>query len=48
MKYLIVIVKTRTGFSDFYPDIDRCVTTGATTEKVKKNMLKYLSFIWKD
>jgi predicted RNase H-like HicB family nuclease len=48
MKYLIVIEETRTGFSAFYPDIDRCVATGATKEKVENNMLKHLSFIWKD
>ena len=40
--------ETRTGFSAFSPDIDGCVATGATKEKVEKNMLKYLSFIWKD
>ena len=48
MKYLIVLEETRTGFSAFSPDIDRCVATGATKEKVENNMLKHLSFIWKD
>jgi len=48
MKYLIVIEETRTGFSAFSLDIDRCVATGATKEKVENNMLKHLSFIWKD
>ena len=38
MKYLIVIEKTNTGYSAYSPDLDGCVTTGATLEEVERNM----------
>ena len=38
MKYLIVIEKTKTGYSAFSPDLSGCVATGATKEETIKNM----------
>jgi hypothetical protein len=36
MQYLIVIEKTATGYSAYSPDLDGCVTTGATNRKLNK------------
>jgi predicted RNase H-like HicB family nuclease len=44
MKYLIVIEKTRTGFSAYSPDVDGCVATGKTKEEVLVNMKEALEF----
>ncbi|MBE9063563.1 type II toxin-antitoxin system HicB family antitoxin [cf. Phormidesmis sp. LEGE 11477] len=44
MKYLIVIEKTRTGFSAYSPDIPGCVTTGATQAETAENMEEAISF----
>lgn len=38
MKYLVVIEKTRTGFSAYSPDLDGCVAVGTTREDVERNM----------
>ncbi|VEN74715.1 hypothetical protein EPICR_40302 [Candidatus Desulfarcum epimagneticum] len=43
-KYLIVVEKTKTGFSAYSPDIDGCIATGATTEEVEKNIKEALEF----
>ena len=59
MKIRLILKMLKNEISDSYRrnynlifcfslDIDRCVATGATKEKVEKNMLKHLSFIWKD
>lgn len=44
MKYLIVIEKTKTGYSTFSPDLPGCVATGSTKEEVQKNMREAISF----
>jgi len=44
MKYLIVIEKTKTGYSAFSPDLPGCVATGSTKEEVQKNMREAISF----
>lgn len=44
MKYLIVVEKTKTGFSAYSPDIDGCIATGTTTEEVEKNIKEALEF----
>jgi predicted RNase H-like HicB family nuclease len=44
MKYLIVIEKTRTGFSAYSPDLLGCVSTGATIEEVERNMQEAIEF----
>jgi len=38
MKYLIIIEKTKTGYSAFSPDLVGCVATGSTKKEVQKNM----------
>ena len=38
MKLLIVIERTKTGFSAYSPDLEGCVATGATREQVEKAM----------
>jgi predicted RNase H-like HicB family nuclease len=43
-KYLIVIEKTSTGFSAYSPDLDGCVSTGATREEVERNMREAIAF----
>lgn len=44
MKYLIVIEKTKTGFSAYSPDINGCIATGATKQQVEKNMKGAIEF----
>jgi predicted RNase H-like HicB family nuclease len=44
MKYLIVVEKTNTGFSAYLPDVDGCVATGKTKEKVMITMQEALEF----
>jgi predicted RNase H-like HicB family nuclease len=43
-KYLIVIEETNTGFSAYSPDLDGCVSTGATREEVEQNMREAIAF----
>lgn len=38
MKYLIIIEKTKTGYSAYSPDLPGCVSTGDTCEEIEKNM----------
>ncbi len=44
MKYLIVIEKTETGYSAYSPDLPGCVSTGATSEEVARNMHEAIDF----
>lgn len=44
MKILIVIEKTRTGFSAYSPDLQGCVATGATRRQVENAMKKAIAF----
>jgi len=44
MKFLIVIEKTKSGFSAYSPDLEGCVATGATREQVEKEMKKAIEF----
>jgi predicted RNase H-like HicB family nuclease len=43
-RYLIVIEETNTGFSAYSPDLDGCVSTGATREEVEQNMREAIAF----
>jgi len=36
MKYLVIIEKTKTGFSAFSPDLPGCVATGSSKKEVEK------------
>jgi predicted RNase H-like HicB family nuclease len=38
MKYLIVIERTRTGFSAYPPDLPGCIATGDTRDEVEREM----------
>jgi len=44
MKYLVVIEKTRTGFSAYSPDLAGCVATGRTQSAVERAMGKAIEF----
>lgn len=44
MQYLIVIEKTKTGYSAYSPDLPGCVSTGATREEVEQNMREAVEF----
>ncbi|MFC1707444.1 type II toxin-antitoxin system HicB family antitoxin [Planctomycetota bacterium] len=44
MKFLIVIEKTKTGFSAYSPDLQGCVATGATHAQVEKAMKEAIDF----
>ena len=44
MKYLIVIEKTKTGYSAYSPDLDGCVATGATRDEVERAMHEAIDF----
>ena len=44
MKYLIVVEKTKTGYSAYSPDLDGCVATGESREEVEKVMKEAIEF----
>ena len=44
MKYLIVIEKSKTGYSAYSPDLPGCVSTGNTIEETEQNMREAISF----
>ena len=44
MKYLIVIEKSRTGYSAYSPDLPGCVSTGSIIEETEQNMREAISF----
>lgn len=44
MKFLIVIEKTKTGFSAYSPDLQGCVATGATRKQAEKAMKQAIEF----
>jgi len=44
VKYLIVIEKTKTGYSAYSPDLPGCVATGGTRSAAQKAMRKAVEF----
>jgi predicted RNase H-like HicB family nuclease len=44
MKFLIVIEKTRTGFSAYSPDLPGCAATGGTRRRVETAMKHAIEF----
>ena len=44
MKYLIVIEKTKTGFSAYSPDLEGCVATGRTRKSLESTMRGAIAF----
>ncbi len=43
-RYLIVVEKTRTGYSVYSPDLAGCIATGKTKEQVMKNIREAIEF----
>ena len=44
MKILIVVEKTKTGYSAYSPDLEGCIATGATREEVENTMREAIAF----
>ena len=44
MRYIIIIEKTRTGYSAYVPDLPGCISTGDTKDETKTNIQKAISF----
>lgn len=44
MKYLIVIEKTKTGYSAYSPDLDGCVAAARTRPSILRAMQKAVEF----
>ncbi len=44
MKFLVVIEKSKTGFSAYSPDLPGCVSTGKTRKQVTKYMQEAIEF----
>ena len=44
MKYLIVVEKTKTGYSAYSPDLNGCVATGKTQQEVERAMKEAIEF----
>lgn len=44
MRYLVVIEKSRTGFSAYSPDLPGCVATGRTRKIAERNMREAIEF----
>jgi predicted RNase H-like HicB family nuclease len=43
-EYLIVVEKTKTGYSAYSPDIDGCIAVGDTKEECEASMKEALKF----
>ncbi|MFN0158989.1 MAG: type II toxin-antitoxin system HicB family antitoxin [Bacteroidota bacterium] len=43
-RFLIVVEKTRSGYSAYSPDIDGCIASGKTRPAVNKNMQEAIRF----
>jgi len=44
MKYLVVVERTKTGFSAYSPDLGGCVATGRTSTGIVKEMKRAIEF----
>ena len=44
MKYLVIIERTKTGYSAFSPDLEGCIATGTTKKTVEKNIKDAIAF----
>lgn len=44
MKFVILIEKSRTGYSAYSPDLPGCVSTGANEAEVLRNMREAMEF----
>ncbi len=43
-KYLIILEKTKTGYSAYSPDLPGCIATGATKEETETLMKEAMEF----
>jgi len=43
-KYLIILEKTKTGFSAYVPDLPGCIATGKTKQQVEKLIYEAIEF----
>ena len=43
-KYIIILEKTKTGYSSYSPDLPGCASTGRTREEVEANMREAVQF----
>jgi predicted RNase H-like HicB family nuclease len=44
MKYLVVIEKTSTGYSAYFPDLPGCIATADTKDDVQREMQDAVAF----
>jgi predicted RNase H-like HicB family nuclease len=44
LKYLVIIEKTKSGFSAYVPDLPGCVATGKTKKMVERNIYEAVKF----
>ena len=42
--YLIVIEKTKTGYSAYVPDLPSCIATGKTKQQLQENIASAIEF----
>lgn len=43
-KYLVIIEKTKTGYSAYVPDLSGCVATGKTKKQTEKLIFEAIDF----
>ena len=43
-RYLVVVERTKTGYSAYSPDLPGCITTGRSPEEVRTNMQEAIEF----
>ena len=43
-KYLVVVEKTATWYSAYFPDLEGCVATGKTRDEVEREMQEAIEF----
>lgn len=43
-KYLVIIEKTKTGYSAYSPDVEGCIATGKTKTDVEKRIQEAIEF----
>ena len=44
MKYLIILEKSKTGYSAYSPDLPGCIATGRSLEATESNMHEAIEF----
>ena len=43
-KYLVIIEKTKTGYSAYVPDLPGCISTGKSKKDIEKNIQEAIEF----